>query len=108
MIQRNKIVKNEAQNYALENKRRKEENIHRELHYQTDLQKERKRLCPKSTNYFRVNDGREGWTTVGSSIEGLAKNEREMFLSASTDNYSTTNRKEINSTKVYDGGNSTL
>jgi hypothetical protein len=26
-------------------------------------------------NYFRVNDGREGWTTVGSSIEGLAKNE---------------------------------
>ena len=53
MIQRNKIVKNEAQNYALENKRRKEENIHRELHYQTDLQKERKRLCPKSTELFQ-------------------------------------------------------
>jgi hypothetical protein len=31
-------------------------------------------------NYFRVNDGREGWTTVGSSIEGLAKNERNVSV----------------------------
>jgi hypothetical protein len=74
MIQRIKIVKNEAQNYALEKREERKKTY-------TESNRRRERgYALNRLNYFRVNDGREGWTTVGSSIEGLAKNERNVSV----------------------------